>query len=229
MKIAQYKEGFRYTSDTMFLWDFAMGFVKKGSLLEVGGGSGVLGLLSARDKDVKLTIVEKEPKMSALCEQNANANGVAADVKCMDFLEFESAEKFDYILSNPPFYPTRVQKSENDSMLSSRYADMLPLDLFLQKAKKLLKPQGELIFCYDARELQGVVCEAAKLKGASLTHIRLVHAKSDKSAKLLLARIKNSSRAHLEILPPLVVMNGAEYSDEAKRVFAAAACDSYDI
>jgi tRNA1Val (adenine37-N6)-methyltransferase len=229
MKIAQYKEGFRYTSDTMFLWDFAMGFVKKGLLLEVGGGSGVLGLLTARDREVGLTIVEKEPKMAALCRQNADTNGMAADVKCMDFLEFESSEKFDYILSNPPFYPTRVQKSENESLIVSRYADALPLADFLQKAKKLLKPQGELIFCYDARELQAVICEAAKLKGAALTHLRLVHAKAEKNAKIAMFRIKNSSRAHLEVLPSLIVMNGTEYTDEAKAVFAVAACDSADI
>lgn len=228
MRIAQYKDGFRYTSDTMFLWDFALSFVKKGLLLEVGGGSGVLGLLLARDRGVELTIVEKQEKMAKLCADNARANGIAATVENVDFLDFEAGH-FDYIVSNPPFYPSRVQKSENDSMLASRYAEELPLDVFLQKSKKLLKPHGEIIFCYDARELQAVINESVKLKGAALTHVRFVHAKVDKSAKLALFRIKNSSRAHLEILPPLIVMDGSGYTDEAKSVFAAAACDSVDI
>jgi len=226
--ISQYRDGFRYTSDTMFLWDFAMPFVKKGLLLEVGGGSGVLGLLLARERDIRLSIVEKQERMAALCRQNAEANNIDAAVENIDFLDFE-VKGFDYVVSNPPFYPSRVQKSENDSMLASRYADELPLDTFLQKSKKLLKPNGEIIFCYDARELQAVMNEAAKLKGAVLTHVRFVHAKADKAAKLALFRIKNSSRAHLEILPPLIVMDGTEYTSEAKAVFAAAACDSVDI
>jgi tRNA1Val (adenine37-N6)-methyltransferase len=228
VKIAQYKDGFRYTSDTMFLWNFALAFVKKGRMLEVGGGSGILGLLLKRERDIELTIVEKEPKMAKLCTINAVNNEFDVSVVCKDFLEYEE-RGFDYIVSNPPFYPTRVQKSENDSLLASRYADVLPLSEFLQKAKKLLKPNGEIIFCYDARELLAVVSEAAKLKGAALTHIRLVHAKADKPAKLALFRIKNSSRAHLEILPPLIVMDGTDYMGEAKAIFAKAACDSVDI
>lgn len=228
MKIAQYRDGFRYTSDTMFLWDFALRFVKMGTVLEVGGGSGVLGLLLARERKIELTIVEKQERMANLCRQNAKSNNIAATVEHIDFLEYAGVG-FDFVISNPPFYPSRVQKSENDSLLASRYADELPLDAFLQKSKKLLKPNGEIIFCYDARELQSVVNEAAKLKGAALTHIRFVYAKADKASKLALFRIKNSSRAHLEILPPLIVMDAFGYSDEAKAIFTSAACDSVDI
>ena len=212
----------------MFLWDFALSFVKKGRVLEIGGGSGVLGLLLKREREIDITIVEKEPKMAKLCAINASNNELIVDVVCEDFLEYVEYG-FDYIVSNPPFYPTRVQKSENNSLLASRYADALPLSEFLQKAKKLLKPNGEIIFCYDARELLAVVNEATKLKGAALSHIRFVHAKSGKPAKLALFRIKNSSRAHLEILPPLIVMNGADYTGEANDIFAKAACDSVDI
>ncbi len=212
----------------MFLWDFAMRFVKKGSVLEVGGGSGVLGLLLARDKNISLEIVEKQEKMAVLCRSNASQNNIDAVVKNIDFLQYDG-ERFDYVVSNPPFYPTRVQKSGNDSFLASRYADELPLDIFLQKSKKLLKPQGEIIFCYDARELEAVCAESAKLRGAALTHVRFVHAKADKSAKLALFRIKNSSRSHLEIMPPLVVMNGERYTDEAAQIFSAADCDSVDM
>jgi len=226
--ISQYRDGFRYTSDTMFLWDFALRFVKSGRVLEVGGGSGVLGLLLARERNIELSIVEKQERMANLCRQNAKNNQIAATVEHVDFLEYVGGS-FDCVVSNPPFYPSRVQKSENDSLLASRYADELPLDAFLQKSKKLLKPNGEIIFCYDARELQAVVGEVAKLKGAALTHARFVHAKSDKASKLAIFRIKNSSRAHLEILPPLIVMDGRGYTDEAKGIFAAAACDSVDI
>ncbi len=228
MRIYQYKDGFRYTSDTMFLWDFAMRFVKKGKLLEVGGGSGVLGLLLKRERDIELTIVEKQERMAKLCRDNATANRLDAVVEHIDFMDFLGCG-FDYIVSNPPFYPSRVQKSDNDSLLVSRYADELPLDMFLQKSKKLLKPNGELIFCYDARELGAVINESAKLKGAALTHVRFVHAKAAKSAKLAMFRIKNSSRAHLEIMPPLIVMEKDEYSAEAKGVFERTACDSVDI
>ncbi len=235
MTISQYKTGFRYTSDTMFLWRFALDFVKKGRLLEVGGGSGALGLLLARERALELTIVEKEPRMAHLCSLNATNNNISAKVICEEFAKHSdmvaknSDERFDYIVSNPPFYSASAQKSSNDSFLSSRYSDSLPLELFLQQSKKLLKPQGEIIFCYDAREIQAVISETAKLKGAALSHIRFVHAKADKAAKLALFRIKNSSRSRAEALPPLLVMQGGEYTQEAKDIFQFANCKSVDI
>lgn len=229
MTIAQYKDGFRYTSDTMFLWDFAIRFIKKrGFLLEVGGGSGVLGLLLARDMDVRLTIVEKQQRMAKLCRRNALSNLIEATVENVDFLDYVGGH-FDYIVSNPPFYPARVQKSNDDSLLASRYAEELPLGEFLQKSKKMLKPHGELIFCYDARELRYVLKEIEGLKGVALTHIRFVHSKPEKASKIGLFRVKNSSRAHLEIMPPLIVMDNGDYTAEAKAIFEAAACDSVDI
>lgn len=235
MTISQYKTGFRYTSDTMFLWSFALDFVKKGRLLEVGGGSGVLGLLLSRERALELTIVEKEPQMAYLCTLNAANNNIDAKVACEEFSKYsdmvakDSDKRFDYIVSNPPFYSTSAQKSSNDSFLSSRYSDSLPLELFLQKSKKLLKPQGEIIFCYDAREIQSILVETEKLKGAALSHIRFIHAKADKAAKLALFRIKNSSRAKLEVLAPLIVMQNGEYTQEARAIFQAANCNSVDI
>ncbi|HRF56525.1 MAG TPA: methyltransferase [Campylobacterales bacterium] len=235
MYISQYKTGFRYTSDTMFLWSFALDFIKKGRLLEVGGGSGALGLLLARERGLELTIVEKEPRMAHLCSLNAANNNISAKVICEEFARHSdivaknSDERFDYIVSNPPFYSTSAQKSANDSFLSSRYSDSLPLELFLQQSKKLLKPQGEIIFCYDARELQAIISETAKLKSAALSHIRFVHAKADKAAKLALFRIKNSSRARAEILPPLIVMRDNDYTPQVREIFQAANCKSVDI
>lgn len=203
--------------------------------MEVGGGSGALGLLLARERALELTIVEKEPRMAHLCSLNATNNNISAKVICEEFAKHSdmvaknSDERFDYIVSNPPFYSASAQKSSNDSFLSSRYSDSLPLELFLQQSKKLLKPQGEIIFCYDAREIQAVISETAKLKGAALSHIRFVHAKADKAAKLALFRIKNSSRSRAEALPPLLVMQGGEYTQEAKDIFQFANCKSVDI
>lgn len=229
MKICQYKGGFRYTSDTIFLWDFASGFIKKGEALEIGGGSGILGLLLRRDFAINLTIVEKEPAMAKLCALNGSKNGLDVNVQNIDFLDFEGG-KYDYIVSNPPYYPDRVVKTQNTTLATARYAPSLPLDVFLQKSKKLLKPQGEIIFCYDASESVAVMGEIAKLRGAALTHIRFVHSKADKPSKLALFRIKNSSKAHLQILPPLIVMDQNNcYTAEAAMIFEGANTDSIDI
>ena len=49
MIIYQLKDGYRYNSDTIMLYNFIFDISPKGDILEVGAGCGVLGLLLKRD------------------------------------------------------------------------------------------------------------------------------------------------------------------------------------
>ena len=51
MKLYQSASGYRYNSDSLFLYDFILNYAnfKGGALLDVGCGCGILGLLLARD------------------------------------------------------------------------------------------------------------------------------------------------------------------------------------
>lgn len=89
MQIYQPKDGYCYNSDTLFLYDFALKYFKpKKQVLEVGSGSGVLGLLCAKEVEMDLTMIEKNPKMLELCQHNLRINGVEAKLMGGDFLEY---------------------------------------------------------------------------------------------------------------------------------------------
>ena len=90
MQIYQPKEGYCYNSDTLFLYDFALKSLKpKKQVLEVGSGSGVLGLLCAREVEMDLAMIEKNPKMLELCQHNLRVNKIRANLIGGDFLEYD--------------------------------------------------------------------------------------------------------------------------------------------
>ena len=90
MQIYQPKEGYCYNSDTLFLYDFALKSLKpKKQVLEVGSGSGVLGLLCAREVEMNLAMIEKNPKMLELCQHNLRVNKIRANLIGGDFLEYD--------------------------------------------------------------------------------------------------------------------------------------------
>ncbi len=64
MTFYQYKDGYRYNSDTVFLYNFISQEKLKGKLLDVGSGCGILGLLLKRDfSDIELYQIDIQEKI----------------------------------------------------------------------------------------------------------------------------------------------------------------------
>lgn len=139
-----------------------------------------------------------------------------------DFTEFETGEKFDYIISNPPFYDSRVTQSENTHLNIARYAHHLPIEDFIAKVKKLLKPRGYFIFCYDAKQVDLLVYHLTSC-GINVEKIQFVHSKIDRDSKLVMISARMGSKSMTQILPPFVVFDdNSVYREKAKDAFIRA-------
>lgn len=220
LELYQLQNGYRYNSDTLFLYDF-IGSKPKGQILDVGCGCGILGLLVARDSSVILKGIDINPINVQISQHNANVNGMAGEFIAEDFSKFKSDIKFDFIISNPPFYHANVTKSQNEHIANSRYNDSLSLEQFLAGANRNLKPKGVLYFCYDAKQIGWILALLVKFK-LNLTKLRFVHSKRGQNAKLALFEAKKSSKSLCEILPPLIVFDGDNFSLEASEIFKKA-------
>lgn len=223
MQIYQPKDGYCYNSDTLFLHHFAIPFLRaRYSLLEVGAGCGILGLLCVRDSKAKLTMIEKNPKMAEFCAHNLRINQIEATLICDDFLHFDFTQipqnSFDTIISNPPFYHDGVVKSQNKDIFSARYAENLPFLEFTKKVNALLKPNGEFIFCYDAKAIFHLFNTLQTFK-IPLIYLRFVHPKADKSATLVLCRAKKNSKSQCNIAPPLFTHCGEQFTQEVLEIY----------
>ena len=76
-------------------------FEKGKTLLDIGCGYGPLGISLAKVQGVKPTMVDVNNRAIDLAKQNAQKNGVEADIFQSDIYEKVNGI-FDYIISNPP-------------------------------------------------------------------------------------------------------------------------------
>lgn len=217
LELYQLQNGYRYNSDTLFLYDF-IGSKPKGQILDVGCGCGILGLLVARDNEIKLTGIDIDPLNVQISQHNASVNGIAGEFIAEDFSKFKSDIKFDFIISNPPFYHTDVTKSQNKHIANSRYSDSLSLEEFLASCNRNIKPKGVLYFCYDAKQIGDIVPLLSKFK-LNLTKLKFIYSKDNQNAKLVLIEAKKSSRSMCEVVLPLVVFDRNELSVDAREIF----------
>jgi len=214
----QEEDGFLFNSDSHYLYDFISKLNPKGEVLDVGSGCGILGLLVKRDFKISLTSIDIQENSTFLTKQNAKVNSLEVDAICGDFLDYDFQKRFDFIISNPPYYHDNVVKSENKKLKIARYTEFLELEKFIKKSKKLLNPRGNLIFCYDSKEIDTIF---TLLKEAKLNpeHIRFVHSKIDRVSHLVFMHARLNSKSQTKILPPLIAMDGDDFTKEVKNIY----------
>jgi len=226
MLLYQPESGYCYNSDSMFLYDFISRFNPKGRVLDVGAGSGVVGLLVARDfAKVDLESVEKQSAFVQYATQNARVNKIPCKIHHTDFLDFYDERGFEYIISNPPFYHDGVEKSSDEMRHTARYNLHLPLSRFFKKVSQLLRPKGHFIFCYDPMQF-GLICaelDAVKLR---VVDVQFVHSKIDRKASLVMIHARKNSNSLMNTLAPFIAFDGDEFSTQAKEVYEKARTQS---
>jgi len=218
--------GYCYNSDSIFLYDFISTFKPKGTLLDVGCGVGIISLLLSRDFSIKTTIIDKQKKMLDYAVHNYTLNGFKVESHLGDFTELQTDDRYDYIVSNPPFYDERVQQSEDTHLNIARYAHHLPIESFIRRVKTFLKPKGWFVFCYDAKQID-ILLYHLKLNGINPEKIQFVHSKIDRESKLVMIAARNNSKSMTQILPPFVVFDEESvYKPQAQAAFDKANTNS---
>jgi len=211
--------GYCYNSDSIFLYRFISQCSPKGKLLDVGCGVGIISLLLTRDFNIETSIIDKQETMLAYARHNFAINGLEATSYPGDFSTLKTEERFDFIVSNPPFYDPRVTQSDNTRLNIARYAHHLPVESLVRRVKTFLKPRGWFLFCYDAKQI-GLLLHTLKEYNITPEKIRFVHAKIDRESKLVMIAARNNAKSMTQILPPLVVFDEKNrYLPEAAEAF----------
>ncbi|BCY28068.1 tRNA1(Val) (adenine(37)-N6)-methyltransferase [Flavobacterium okayamense] len=121
------------------------------SILDVGSGTGLIALMLAqRSYAEQIDALEIDEDAYEQCVENFENSSWSDRLFCYhaSFQEFVEEmyeeEKYDLIVSNPPFY-TAHYKSENEQRDLARFEDALPFDHLLHGSSLLLSENG--VFC----------------------------------------------------------------------------------
>jgi tRNA1(Val) A37 N6-methylase TrmN6 len=173
---------YRFGPESLLLPDAFGGIESVGqatSIVDIGCGSGVLGLTLARiwNTDM-LWLVDVQQEMLEVAQQNAaiaerEATLVNADVRC-----WRPGRSFDVVVANPPFFaPGDGEESGDDVARFATHAYHGGAAAFLAAADALAHPEhGQILFLYPADSLPELLA-AAGVQGLKPAEILLVYAR----------------------------------------------------
>lgn len=234
MLLYQPQDGYCYNSDTHFLHHFINTNLKtfkniKGELLDIGSGSGILGLLVARDNPrLNLNQCEIQEKFQKLTTLNSKNNKIDSTLYKGKYQSLEFDKFFEICVSNPPFYHTNVVKSENENIKIARYNDSMPLVDFISKTSKILSQNGKFFFCYDVKQLNDIISTLNEFK-FNIESLQFVHPKQGKDATLVLVYARKNSKSLTKIISPLIVFNNNEFTKEVQDIYKVSSTHSIKV
>lgn len=113
-------------------------------ILDIGGGTGLLSLMIAhKNQSAHITSIEIESTCFQQLSENIINSPFAKQIKPVlgNILDFSFTEKFNVIISNPPFYENQL-KSDKHTINQARHDASLPLNALFNKANTLLHDEG---------------------------------------------------------------------------------------
>ncbi|WP_283636751.1 tRNA1(Val) (adenine(37)-N6)-methyltransferase [Aquaticitalea lipolytica] len=137
------------------------------SILDIGSGTGVLALMLAQRSLAELIdAVEIDDNTYEQCVENFEQSPWSDRLFCyhasLEEFTDEIEDKYDLIISNPPFY-SEDYKSENNQRDLARFVDAMPFEHLLKSVSKLLAEDGVFSVIIPFKEETSFIALASQM------------------------------------------------------------------
>ena len=226
LKIIQNKDGFCFGIDAVLLSDFAKDIRNNSIVLDLGTGTGIIGiLLCAKTKLSKIYGIDIQKDVCDMASRSIKLNNLEDKFEIINTNikeltnTFEEAS-FDAIVSNPPYKKDNSGlKNESETKLISRHEITASLEDFISVSSKLLKSNGSIYMVHRPERLSDLFY-LLKKSNLEPKKLRIVQSYQDSKPKLVLVKATKNAKSFLNIEEPLIIYNkDGSYTDEIFKIY----------
>lgn len=230
MKIIQNKNGFCFGIDSVLLSDFAKEIKNGAKCVDLGTGTGILGILLCAKTNLSQIIgIEIQEEVAEMANRSIILNNLENKFKIINInlkeiknnkINYLEKNSFDYIITNPPYKKLNTGKiNENEKKLISRHEITANLDDFIEVANYLLKDKGTIFMVHRPERLADILEKMRKEK-IEPKKIKFVYPKVNEEPNLILIKGVKNAKTFLKINKPLYIYNeDGSYTDEILKIY----------
>jgi tRNA1Val (adenine37-N6)-methyltransferase len=221
--IYQRRHGYRFSLDAVLLAFFVRARAL-GSIVDLGAGAGVVGILLARRYPAaRVTLLELQEGLYTLAARNIEKNGLGEQVRALrrDIRDLKSLGDLagcDLAVSNPPFRkPLTGKLSAAEERSLARHELALSLRELVGAAARLTREKGRFCLVHHPLRLAELT-EELRRAGLQPKRLRFVHGRRDAEARILLMEAVKGGGEGLKVERPLFVYeeDGRTYTEEVR-------------
>jgi len=218
-RINQEKSAMRVGTDGVLLgaWTDVSSAV---NVLDVGTGTGLIAIMLAQRSMAKIMGVEIEVQAAIEAKQNAENSHWSSRITIhhLPFQEYAAltAERFDIIVSNPPYFTNAVKNKQTAKSLA-RHNYLLPFDELLQGISKILKEGGKLSLILPTIEAKEFTIKAKKY-GFYQSRITDILPSVGKEPNRHLMEFSRKNERLIKNTLSIFEVNGSDYTTEYKNL-----------
>lgn len=226
LKIIQNKDGFCFGIDSVLLSDFSKEIPTGSTVLDLGTGTGILGiLLCGKTKLSKIYGIDLQEEVCQMAQRSVKLNNledrfeiINDNIKNLNTI-FENCS-IDAIVSNPPYKKNNSGlKNESQTKLISRHEITASLEDFIEISSKLLKDNSSLYMVHRPERLSDLFYLLRKYK-LEPKKLRMVQSYFDGKPKLVLVKATKNAKSFLNIENPLIIYNkDGTYTSEILKIY----------
>lgn len=224
LKIIQNTDGFCFGVDSVLLTEFAKDMKKNKTIVDLGTGTGIIGILLSKKVEASKVIgIEIQKDVAEMASRSVELNNLQNTMQILnEDVKNLSLEKnsFDYVVTNPPYKKvgTGIINKE-DKQIISRHETTVNLDEWIKVASNLLKDNGAIYMVHRPERLNEIIENLRKYR-LEPKRIRFVYPKISKDANLVLIKAVKYANSFLKVEKPLIIYNeDGSYTDEILKIF----------
>jgi len=223
----QYRDGYRFSVDAILAANFCR-INGPGRILDLGCGSGIIGLiLASLHPQITLQGVDIQKDLVALAQENILKNRFdhrfkvdLGDVR--HIREKLAAESFDLVVCNPPYRKCGSGRLNREGQAAiARHELKADLGDMLAAAAFCVKNRGTVILVYPALRFAHLAAGLAEKK-LTLRRLQPVYSyPEDNQARLVLVEAMKNGGEECRILAPFYIYSkrDGEYSPQMQRMY----------
>lgn len=169
-------------------------------VLDIGTGTGLVALMMAqRFPEAKIVGIDIDPQAVVQARENTMESPFAERVTILeaDILSMESADLFDAIVSNPPYFIDSLV-CPDAQRTTARHAVSLTYEGLMQAAFRLLKMEG-FFSVIIPEESRSSLESAATMAGFFVSRVCHIRTTPRKPSKRCLIELKKTSDYNIDI------------------------------